>query len=94
MDSITRSITRYGLQNGLQDGQQVALGKLALLFCAVVGYGILVDDLLPSRGARYRVLIATRTGARTGQAGPSGSGVRPGLWAEANLTRKDGKPCD
>ena len=70
------------------------LGKLANLFCAVLGYGILVDDLLPSLGARYRVLNATRTGARTGQAGPPGSGVRYGFGAKADLTRKDGKRCD
>jgi hypothetical protein len=70
------------------------VGKLAFLFCAVVGYGILVDDLLPLHGARDRVLIATRAGARAGQAGPSESGVRRGLGAKANLTRKDGKLCD
>ncbi len=63
-------------------------------FCALLGYGILVVDLLPSLGARSRVLIATRAGARTGQAGPPGSGVRVGFRAKADLTRKDGKPCD
>ena len=70
------------------------LGKSALLFCALVAYGILVDDLLPSLGVHHRVLLATRTGACTGQAGPTGSGVELGYWAKADLTRKDGKPCD
>lgn len=30
-----------------------------------------MDDLLPSLGARDRVLLATGAGARTGQAGPN-----------------------
>lgn len=54
---------------------------LSVLFCAVLGYGILVDDLLPTYGALHRVLIATSTGARTGQAGPHESGVRQDLRA-------------
>ena len=75
------------------------LGKIAARnvspsFCAVVGYGILMDDLLPSYGVLYRDLIATSTGARTGQAGPHESGVRHDLTARVDLTRKDGKLCD
>ena len=67
---------------------------LTLLFCAVLGYGIIVDDLLPTYGVLHRVLIATSTGARTGQAGPHESGVRNDLRAKVDLTRKDGKLCD
>ena len=44
---------------------------LAVLFRALLAYGILVDDLLPSLGVRYRVLLATGVGARTGQARPN-----------------------
>ena len=42
-----------------------------MLFRALLAYGILVDDLLPSLGVRYRVLLATGVGARTGQARPN-----------------------